>query len=100
MRVVLGLLFGLGLTIFWSYWKLPPEIPLSYSRPWGAAQLVPSAFLFFLAGGLVILTIVNSILAAKLSATDLILGRILAWVSALVVFLVDITLLRVVLLVT
>lgn len=81
------------------YWRLPPEIPLTYSRPWGFAQLVPSLFLFILIIGLFLLVVVNSIFAAKIFETEELLARIIVWMNALAVFLVDITVLRVVLLV-
>lgn len=34
--------------IGWQWKKLPPEIPLFYSRPWGEEQLADKKFLFLL----------------------------------------------------
>jgi hypothetical protein len=43
------LIAQLGLILF--FWKkLPPEVPLFYSRPWGKEQLVNPRFLFLLPG--------------------------------------------------
>lgn len=42
-------LFFIGLQvlmILWKFTSLPPEIPLYYSRPWGASQLVSSPTVF------------------------------------------------------
>ncbi|MCH7951757.1 hypothetical protein IH980_03405 [Patescibacteria group bacterium] len=99
LRTALSLLVFLILLIGVVYWRLPPEIPLTYSRPWGVLQLVPSSFLFVVAVGSALLVMLNSILAALLFETEELLARILIWASALTVFLVDVTVLRVVLLV-
>jgi len=42
---------------FWS--KLPPEVPLFYSRPWGKEQLVNPWFLFLLPGLTLVIFLFN-----------------------------------------
>ncbi len=93
----------LGFFIFimmFFYWRLPPEIPFAYSRPWGVGQLVPLIFLFVILSLVVLIILINALLATFLFSREQLLARILVWISALVVLLVDITVLRVVLLVT
>lgn len=34
--------------LLWFMRSLPPQVPLYYSRPWGAEQLAPQLFLFLL----------------------------------------------------
>jgi hypothetical protein len=82
------------------FWRLPPEIPLTYSRPWGSEQLVPSFFLFIVFFLVMVIVLVNSLLAAFLVSLEELLARMLIWSTALIVFLVDVTVLRVVLLIT
>ncbi len=43
--------------------KLPAEIPLFYSRPWGSQQLASKYFIFLLPIGTFILGLVNQMLA-------------------------------------
>ena len=66
--LLLGLLAaGVSAGLILINWKrLPPEIPLYYSRPWGEAQLAPVNlfFLFPLTGAAII------ILGAVLSRTN------------------------------
>lgn len=80
-------------------WRLPPEIPLMYSRPWGLAQLVPSSFLFFVVAGVALLVGFNSYLSSVYFETEPLLARIVSWAGVLTVFLIDITVTRVFLLV-
>ena len=43
--------------------KLPTEIPLYYSRPWGSQQLAGKIFIFLLPAGVVVFGTVNQLLA-------------------------------------
>jgi len=48
----------LGLILF--FWKkIPPEVPLFYSRPWGKEQLANPLFLFLLPGLTLVVFLVN-----------------------------------------
>lgn len=63
------------------------------------AQIVPSAFLLILAPGMLLLVLFNSMLAARFFSEEPLLARMLSWVGALTTLLVDITVVRVMLLV-
>jgi Ni/Fe-hydrogenase subunit HybB-like protein len=99
LRVAFFLITFLVFLVIAFYWRLPPEIPLTYSRPWGSAQLVPSWFLFFIILGFGLLVVANSLLAAKIFEAEQLLARILVWMNTLAVLLVDVSVLRIVLLV-
>ena len=82
------------------YWRLPPEIPLFYSRPWGMEQLAPSYFLVVVFAMLSMILVVNTILASFSFSRERVLSRMFAWITLLVSFLVTYSVLRIVLLVT
>ena len=92
------LLFLLVLTLAF-FWRLPPELPFLYSRPWGGAQLIPTTFFFPLYFLLLLVILFDSVLASSLKSERL-LARILIITSALAVFLVAVAVIRVFLLVT
>ena len=43
--------------VFWR--KLPPEVPLFYSRPWGKEQLANPWFLFLIPGLTLVIFLIN-----------------------------------------
>ncbi len=74
--------------------KLPPEIPLFYSRPWGESQLVTkNQFLILPLGGLLIL-IINLRLASFLFSRELILAKIITWTTTVISLLISISLIK------
>jgi len=78
--ILLGLnFFFLGL--WWS--KLPPQLPLFYSRPWGEEQLVAKNLFFILPAACFIFIIINLRLASFFFKKEVLLSQILIW-SALV----------------
>jgi len=74
--------------------KLPPELPLFYSRPWGESQLVTkNQFLILPSGGLLIL-IINLRLASFLFSRELILAKIITWTTTVISLLISISLIK------
>ena len=100
LRLSLFFFFFLLLMVGVSFLRIPPQIPLAYSRPWGVAQLVPSPFLFVLLLISFFLVVSNGVLASLLLPTEQLLARILLVISSLTLLLFDITVLRVILLIT
>lgn len=100
LRFSILLIILLFVVIFSFLWRLPPEIPLTYSRPWGTEQLVPSIFLLFLFFLVIIVLLINSFFASLLFSSQQLLARILSWTSVVFILLIDITVMRVVLLIT
>ena len=58
---VLIIVSWLALIFFWR--KLPPQVPVVYSRPWGEEQLLSKPFIILLPGLATLLTLINLKLA-------------------------------------
>lgn len=86
-------LSGLSVLIFLSF-RLPPQVPLFYSQPWGEEQLASAGLLFLLPAVAFLILLINFLASVFLAEEKLIL-RILAVSSALGTFLVFFTLMRI-----
>jgi len=80
--------------VWYKYNDLPPEIPLFYSRPWGAEQLAGSASAFLLPVITFVVIIINNFLAVFLLRSNSLLSRLLVITSLLFAILSFITMLR------
>lgn len=69
--------------VWYKYTDLPPEIPLFYSRPWGAEQLASSSSAFLLPVITIIVMILNNFLAVFLLRSNSLLSRLLVITSLL-----------------
>lgn len=67
-----------------SIGKLPPQIPLFYSRPWGEAMLAPGVYLWILPLVATLSVIVNFITGDLVAAQNKFLARVLTIFSLLV----------------
>ena len=74
----------LVLAFFWT--KLPPQIPLFYSHPWGEEQLATPAFLFLLPG-LSLLVLILNLFLGILFAEEKIILKFLTVSSFIIAFL-------------
>lgn len=92
----LGTLILIDLIFFW---RLPPKIPLFYSRPWGEAQLASPLFLFLLTGTVMALVLMNLLVTAIVYNKERLLSQILLWINVLLVFLINVSVLKVVLMI-
>lgn len=75
--LAIGLQFIL-LAFFWQ--RLPPELPLLYSRPYGEAQLADNYWLWFLPGLNLVLELLTIRLAGR--SPERPWNQILAWAGA------------------
>jgi hypothetical protein len=80
--------------------KLPPQIPLFYSRPWGEKQLANPFFLLILPALSLIVLLTNTILASIMSQENKLVNQLLVIAAALFSLLCLTTLLKIVTLVT
>ena len=80
--------------------RLPLQVPLFYSRPWGEEQLADRFFLFFLPGGLLLILFINWQLASLLWLKETLLAKILLWLNVLISLLTGVTLIKIIGLVT
>ncbi|HUW21243.1 MAG TPA: hypothetical protein VMW41_01110 [Candidatus Bathyarchaeia archaeon] len=79
-----------SLLIFYSWNRLPPQIPLFYSRPWGEKQLASPLELWLLpAFSFGILTL-NTFLAIFTLKKDILIRRVLAATALIVTLLCSI----------
>ena len=78
--LALGVEF-LVLALSWS--RLPPEVPLWYSRPYGESQLTGAWWLWLLPGGGLFINLVSIRWAGVVVATEKLLAQILVWVGAM-----------------
>jgi len=76
---------GIMVLIIVGWWlKLPPEIPLLYSKPYGDSQLMTNWGLWLLPGfSLLMLTIAIRV-AGKLIEEEKLLAQMMIWISALI----------------
>jgi hypothetical protein len=78
----------LGLIAF-AWWRLPPQIPLYYSLPYGFARLAPKLLILMLPG-LSLATWLAYLLFFKFRVRLAIYGHIQYWMMQLVLFLLTI----------
>lgn len=88
---------GLMLIILAVAWyRLPPEVPLLYSRPVGEAQIVSFWFLWLLPLASLLITGVLVKLASQWQKEDGFLAKILVWGGAFVALMMLVTLVKIV----
>jgi len=92
--VVLGIL-GLILPVFW-WTKLPPALPLWFSRPWGNDRLASPITLFLLPISTLIWTGIDIFISARYIKEHLVFCQILAISSFVVSFLASVELIKII----
>lgn len=85
------------LMFFWP--KLPPQIPLWYSKPWGTEQLASPAFLFILPIGSGLFYTFNYLIGKYLTHEYLIFTQSLFISSLIMSFLSFLSLLKIILII-
>lgn len=98
----LGFLFLIIQLLIWLFFwkKLPSQVPLFYSRPWGVKQLVSPITLTLLPILSLLVTLINFFLSSTFLSGQKLAGRLLAIFAALFNFLCLVTLLKIIILVT
>ena len=96
--LLLSLLSIILLVFVWQ--RLPPEVPLWYSRPWGESQLANSLWLFLLPLGSVFWFMVSLLCSVYLTKNHLTFTQILFLSTVVTSMLSCITLVQIVFLIT
>jgi len=96
--LLLSLLSIILLVFVWQ--RLPPEVPLWYSRPWGESQLANSLWLFLLPLGSVFWFMVSLLCSVYLTKDHLTFTQILFLSTVVTSMLSCITLVQIVFLIT
>lgn len=91
------LIIGSQLIILALIWhRLPPEIPLLYSRAYGEAQLAQSFWLWLLPLATFTIELISIRLAAKARTENQLWSQMLAWVGAVAALMSLTTLARII----
>jgi len=93
-----------GLVIMWVLvgiflWQLPPEIPMWYSLPPGVNQLSSREWFLLIPSLALVMTVVNMIVIRLGLGGVKIFGYMVAWLTALLVFLAGIAMVHIIMLV-
>lgn len=88
------------LYLFINFRRLPPQVPLYYSQPWGLSQLASAGELFYLPILSVIILLLNNSLAAFYLHRYQLLSRLLLLFSSVFSLLSLITLFQIIRLIT
>lgn len=86
------------LALFWP--KLPPQVPLFYSRPWGKEQLINPLGLLLLPTLSLSIAVVNLIFASLMPREEKLSSQLLVVFATVFNFLSFVTLFKIVTLVT
>ncbi len=96
-QLVSLILIAAQLTIIIVFFtKLPPQVPLFYSRPWGQTQLTSPINLFLLPGFSSTIFLLNSFLASLFIEKKKFYSYCLSWVSTIFTFFSLITLIKII----
>ncbi|MDZ7586515.1 MAG: hypothetical protein U0946_02060 [Patescibacteria group bacterium] len=93
---------SLAFSFLWlgGWWhKLPPEVPLLYSRAYGESRLISQWGLWLLPGSSLIINLISIRLAGSLIEKDKLLAQILIWLAVLTNMMTLVGLIKIVLLV-
>ncbi len=102
--IKINLLLTAGQAIFLTinFSRLPPQVPLFYSQPWGEPQLASPGLLFLLPGFSFLFFLLNSTISIfnQDQEENKILGSLLNWNGAWVSLFCLITLLKIITIIT
>lgn len=99
VKATLFLLTASWLILLFFFKKLPPQVPLLYSKPWGESQLADKELMFLLPGISSLLSFINLRLASFFFKDERFLGLLMVWLNFTVVTLATITLIRILLII-
>ena len=83
-RMTVLLIFSCLAFLLISWNKLPTQVPLWYSKPWGADRLAPPLYLFLLPGASFGWYVINSFISIHVTKDHLVFSQILFLSSLLV----------------
>ena len=75
--------------------RLPPELPLFYSLPWGETQLISKERFFILPIIIILTALINSFIASQLHSLQFVLKRILMLSLLLINLIILITVMNI-----
>lgn len=95
---LLTIFMSLLILIFWviNYSKLPPQLPLFYSLPWGETQLASLPQFLILSSLIILILLINLIISWHLHPSQILTKRIISLTTAFTSFLILITAFRII----
>ena len=90
-----GIVGAVGITVGF-YRRLPAEIPLWFSRPWGQAQLANKEWIIVLPGSLIGITLITLLVAGMVYREEKLLARMVIGGMGLVGFLLIYALIKII----
>lgn len=94
-------LWLIGFFLLFFFWqRLPPQVPLFYSHPWGESQLASPAGLMLLPLLSLLIFILNFGIILKTFKEEKFIARILAGAGVIFTFLCTVALFRIIALIT
>lgn len=88
------------IAIIFAWNKLPPLVPLWYSKPWGTERLAASAWLFLLPASTLIITGINAYISSLFLTNEyLVFSQIMSLGSGVISILSLITVIKIIFLV-
>lgn len=96
LRLTIILFLAQLVLIIWFYKDLPPEIPLYFSRPWGADWLTSTSSIFILPLLSLITLLVNYFLALFYHQKKLILSQLLVIFSFIISLFTTVSVLKII----
>jgi|APSaa5957512622_1039677.scaffolds.fasta_scaffold04095_3 hypothetical protein len=88
---------GLSVVILAFYWlRLPPEVPLLFSKPYGESQLISVWGLGLLPGFSLLVLVICVSWAGQALEEDKLMAQLLSWIGGVVAIMNLITLIKVV----
>ena len=83
-----------------SYPKLPPQVPLFYSRPNGDDQIVDTIYLAYLPISMVLIVLINIYISRFLFSGNVFVRRIIYYANIVIIILITLIFLRIIMLIT
>ena len=96
MKWLAILVIGSGMMVAVMYRRLPPEIPLWFSRPWGTAQLAAKEWVVILPGSMLLISIGAIAAARMVDQKEKLLARMIMGGAGVIDFLLAYALLRII----
>lgn len=96
MKWLAALVISSGIMAAVTYGRLPPEIPLWFSRPWGAAQLAAKGWVVILPGSMLLISIGAIAAARMVDQKERLLAKMIMGGAGVIDFLLAYALLRII----
>lgn len=99
-KLILISFLVIGITLFFKFKRLPPQIPLFYSRPEGDQQIADFFWLFLPPFLVLLLVVINNFIGKTFFKDNLFIDKLISYVNLIVIILLTFIFLRIIFLIT